>query len=70
MEIAKEEVTSSQVSLYLPCNPNLLMEDFGDGYFQLLKEEMDESLLPYIYLVIPNINLTVNLSNYNIRFAI
>lgn len=53
MVLAKEEVKTKQVGLYLPCNPNLFMEDFGEGYFQLLKDQMEESLLPYIYLVIP-----------------
>lgn len=41
------------VKLYLPCNPNLLMEDFGDNYFQILKDLVDEELLSHIYLVIP-----------------
>jgi len=53
IELAKEEVSQNQIRLYLPCNPNLLMEDFGDGYFQLLKEMLGEELLRYIYLVIP-----------------
>ncbi|RKJ52509.1 EAL domain-containing protein, partial [Butyricicoccus sp. 1XD8-22] len=42
-----------EVNLLLPCNPNLLMEDFGDSYFQILKNLVEESLLPHIYLVIP-----------------
>ncbi|BDH63367.1 diguanylate phosphodiesterase [Lysinibacillus sp. PLM2] len=42
-----------EVNLLLPCNPNLLMEDFGDSYFQILKKLVEESLLPHIYLVIP-----------------
>ncbi|SOB98611.1 EAL domain-containing protein (putative c-di-GMP-specific phosphodiesterase class I) [Ureibacillus xyleni] len=50
---AKEEVLQKQIALYLPCNPNLLMIDFGDRYFQTLKELMDESLFSNIYLVIP-----------------
>ncbi|HWL25189.1 MAG TPA: EAL-associated domain-containing protein [Ureibacillus sp.] len=41
------------VSLYLPCNPNLLMSDFGESYFNLLKKHLHESLMPRIYLVIP-----------------
>ncbi|HWL12261.1 MAG TPA: EAL-associated domain-containing protein [Ureibacillus sp.] len=53
IELAKEEVSQNQIKLYLPCNPNLLMEDFGDGYFQMLKETLGEKLLPNIYLVIP-----------------
>lgn len=53
LELAKEEVLQNQISLFLPCNPNLLMEDFGDHYFQLIKDSMDESLLSNIYLVIP-----------------
>lgn len=42
-----------EVNLLLPCNPNLLMEDFGDSYFQILKNLVEEPLLPHIYLVIP-----------------
>ena len=53
IELAKDEIAQNHVRLYLPCNPNLLMEDFGDGYFQLLKEALGEELLSYIYLVIP-----------------
>lgn len=41
------------INLYIPCNPNLLMLDFGDSYFGLLKEELQEELLPTITLVIP-----------------
>lgn len=41
------------VSLFLPCNPNLLMADFGESYFNLLKKHLDESLMSQIYLVIP-----------------
>ncbi|MED3662577.1 EAL-associated domain-containing protein [Ureibacillus sp. FSL K6-8385] len=39
--------------LYLPCNPNLFMTDVGELYFQTIKQTIDESLLPKIYLVIP-----------------
>lgn len=53
IELAKGEISQNHVRLYLPCNPNLLMEDFGDRYFQLLKETLGEELLTYIYLVIP-----------------
>lgn len=38
---------------YLPCNPNLFMTDVGDAYFQTIKQNIDESLLSKIYLVIP-----------------
>ncbi len=41
------------VSLFLPCNPNLLMTDFGEMYFNILKNNINESLLSHIYLVIP-----------------
>ncbi|RTQ93902.1 EAL domain-containing protein [Lysinibacillus telephonicus] len=53
IEAAKDELLQKQVKLFLPCNPNLLMLDFGEKYFQTLKESMDENLLSYIYLVIP-----------------
>nr|WP_106781484.1 EAL-associated domain-containing protein [Lysinibacillus timonensis] len=51
LNAAKGEL--NEVSLFLPCNPNLLMVDFGESYFQLLKSLVDESLLPHIFLVIP-----------------
>lgn len=53
IDLAKDEISQNHVRLYLPCNPNLLMEDFGDSYFKILKESLGEKLLPYIYLVIP-----------------
>lgn len=39
------------VSLYIPCNPNLLMLDFGESYFSMLKELVDEQNLSQITLV-------------------
>ena len=40
-----------EVGLYIPCNPNLLMIDFGESYFAMLKECIDEQHLPNITLV-------------------
>ncbi|HWI50417.1 MAG TPA: EAL-associated domain-containing protein [Rummeliibacillus sp.] len=42
-----------EANLYIPCNPNLLMMDFGEAYFEALKDLVEESLLPHINLVIP-----------------
>ncbi|WP_042476047.1 EAL-associated domain-containing protein [Bacillus ndiopicus] len=42
----------NDVDLYIPCNPNLLMLDFGESYFTLLKEMLPEHLLSNIVLVI------------------
>lgn len=53
LELAHSEVLQNKINLYLPCNPNLLMEDFGEGYFKILKEGVGEESLPSIYLVIP-----------------
>lgn len=55
IEKAIKQVKDSlhDISLYLPCNPNLFMIDFGDSYFQKIKELIDETLLSKIYLVIP-----------------
>lgn len=39
------------INLSIPCNPNLLMLDFGDSYFGLLKEELQEELLSNVTLV-------------------
>ena len=40
-----------EVGLYIPCNPNLLMIDFGESYFAMLKELIDERNLSNITLV-------------------
>lgn len=56
LTLAKEELKESQ--LYLPCNPNLFMTDFGDNYINLLKDNVDEKLLP-------NIFLTMRINEYN-----
>lgn len=37
--------------IYIPCNPELLMLDFGESYFSMLKELVVESNLPNITLV-------------------
>ncbi|KYG90444.1 EAL-associated domain-containing protein [Metasolibacillus sp. FSL H7-0170] len=42
----------NDVDLYIPCNPNLLMLDFGESYFTLLKEMLPEQLLSKLVLVI------------------
>lgn len=39
------------VGLFIPCNPNLLMNDFGESYFTLLKGVIKEESLPNITLV-------------------
>lgn len=39
------------VGLYIPCNPNLLAFDYGESYFAMLKELVDEENLPQISLV-------------------
>ncbi|MEK4426746.1 EAL-associated domain-containing protein [Solibacillus sp. FSL K6-1523] len=39
------------VNLYIPCNPNLLMLDFGESYFTMLKDILSEEDLPNITLV-------------------
>lgn len=53
---AKAEMTD--VDLFIPCNPNLLMVDFGESYFELLKGLLSEELLPQIVLV-------MNASDFN-----
>lgn len=40
-----------EVELYIPCNPNLLMVDYGESYFALLKDLVDEEYLKNITLV-------------------
>ena len=49
IEKALQEIES--VDLYIPCNPNLLIMDFGESYFSLLKELVAEEKLHHITLV-------------------
>ncbi|MEO4054355.1 EAL-associated domain-containing protein [Solibacillus sp. CAU 1738] len=42
----------AEVDIYIPCNPNLLMLDFGESYFSILKEMVQDELLSHITLVI------------------
>lgn len=50
-----------EVDLYIPCNPNLLMLDFGESYFALLKEMLPEHLLSHIVLVISEHHFSGNI---------
>lgn len=49
IEFAKDEL--HEIKLFIPCNPNLLMIDYGESYFGLLKDLVDEEQLKYITLV-------------------
>lgn len=49
IEQVKDELEN--IHLYLPCNPNLLMNDIGENYLHLIQELVDESKLPMITLV-------------------
>ena len=49
IEAVKHELY--EIDLYIPCNPNLLMIDFGESYFSLLKEMITEEQLARITLV-------------------
>lgn len=40
-----------EIDLYIPCNPNLLMLDFGESYFAMVREVLPEELLSHITLV-------------------
>lgn len=46
---AKQEL--ADVALYIPCNPNLLMLDYGESYFSLLKELVEDDQMHHITLV-------------------
>jgi len=41
-----------EVDLYLPCNPNILMQDYGEGYFNLLNNLLTVEQLKHITLVL------------------
>lgn len=56
LELAEEELEENR--LFIPCNPELFMNDFGDSYIQLLKDHVDESLLSHLYL-------TMRVNHYN-----
>lgn len=49
IELALHEL--GEMDLYIPCNPNLLMIDFGESYFSLLKDLIPENKLQHITLV-------------------
>lgn len=49
IQIAKNSLF--EVGLFLPCNPNLFVMDFGESYFQKVKALVDEEWLSKIYLV-------------------
>ena len=48
IDFAKEEL--GEIELYIPCNPSLLMIDYGESYFSLLKELVPEDKLQFITL--------------------
>lgn len=50
--IAKASVENEWVQLYLPCNPNLLMYDIGEGTLALLQKHLEENQLQYITFVL------------------
>lgn len=41
----------NEIELYIPCNPNLLMSDYGESYFAILKNAVPEEQLKHITLV-------------------
>lgn len=53
VEKAVNQVKDSlqEVSLFLPCNPNLFVLDFGESYFQKIKTTVDDEGLSKIFLV-------------------
>lgn len=51
--IERASTILKDVKIYLPCNPNLLMLDFGESYFELLTTSISEEDLKNIVLVIP-----------------
>ena len=50
------------IDLYIPCNPSLLMLDFGESYFSLLKELVGEEKLSHITLVMNDYLFTTDLN--------
>lgn len=48
LEVSKDQLEENR--LFISCNPDLFMIDFGDSYIKLLKEYIDESLLSQVYL--------------------
>lgn len=69
-----------EIDIYLPCNPNILMLDYGEGYFNLLSEFLTEDQLKHVTLVlsehkfdgdIKHLNHVVKyLKTYGIKFAL
>lgn len=54
-----------EVDLYLPCNPNILMLDYGEGYFNLLSELLEEEQLKHITLVLSEHKFQGNIEHLN-----
>lgn len=48
LKLSKNELVENRI--FLPCNPEIFMTDFGDSYIKTLKDNVDESLLGQIYL--------------------
>lgn len=49
------------VDIYIPCNPNLLMIDFGESYLAILKGLLQEELLSHVTIVIAEHKFTGNI---------
>lgn len=59
LEKAVQQV--GKVDIYIPCNPNLLMLDFGENYLGILKGMLQEEMLSHVTLVIAEHEFTGNI---------
>lgn len=60
--IEKAGTEMEEIDLYIPCNPSLLLLDFGESYFSLLKELVSEEKLSRITLVMNDYLFTTDLN--------
>lgn len=50
--LAKIESIAPDIDIYIPCNPNLLMQDFGESQFEIIQQYLSEDELQRIVLVV------------------
>ena len=50
--LSRLQEEANEFDIYLPCNANLLMLDFGESYFEIIKQYVSEEELGRIVLVI------------------
>lgn len=50
--LAKMDEIAPEIDIYIPSNPNLLMQDFGESHFNIIQQYIEEKDLQRIVLVV------------------